>query len=271
MGSSRRGALAALLPLLAGFFPARASAAADPIECPKGTHRTMTDNPYDPFRCATPAQEREADAKKQFGGFKEEPKCPQGTRPVATPGGLQAYRCVSARPRSGEPEVPALHAGPAPSPLQSYRRYAVESELAVDIPKTWHVTDGWRDEVPTLYLELATGKEGRQVTMVVSKIAVGQPDFMNMGAAIKKEKEWQKAKDGGRGKVGGLPARFTYVPKESRTAYVKRDAGTYYTIAYSAPASSYDVYKPAYDRLLKSFRPAGARSESEDLWSSKNR
>lgn len=107
-----------LLPLLA--LAARAQET--PGECPRGTHRAQTNNPYQPFECV------KEDVKKGFGavtgprGFKDRPKCPRGTRTAVSNDGLQKYRCVRVlagetdpdlAPIANDEDAPALEAGQA--------------------------------------------------------------------------------------------------------------------------------------------------------------
>ncbi|MEQ1920546.1 MAG: hypothetical protein ABL955_15265, partial [Elusimicrobiota bacterium] len=78
--------------LIAVLLAAATHAAETPAECPKGTHRVATENPFQPFECV------QEDVKKGFGavtgpkGFKVRPKCPRGTRAAASEDGLQRYR-----------------------------------------------------------------------------------------------------------------------------------------------------------------------------------
>ncbi len=89
-------------------------------ECPPGTHRTLTNNTYQPFECV------KEDIKKGFSavtgprGFKVRPKCPRGTRAAASNDGLQKYRCVRVlagetdpdlAPITNDEKAPALEAG----------------------------------------------------------------------------------------------------------------------------------------------------------------
>jgi hypothetical protein len=86
-------------------------AGSEPAECPAGTHRIATDNPYEPFKCVT----ADDDKKKGFDavvgpkGFSSRPRCPHGTRAVASPeGSLQPYRCVRATAGDTDPELTPL-------------------------------------------------------------------------------------------------------------------------------------------------------------------
>ncbi|HXS99284.1 MAG TPA: hypothetical protein VN915_01265 [Elusimicrobiota bacterium] len=94
--------------LLAALAAAPARANEEPADCPSGTHRISTDNPYEPFRCVTAEQENKKGFDSVVGpkGFKERPRCPRGTRPVAQSGaGLQPYRCVRATSDAQDPEL----------------------------------------------------------------------------------------------------------------------------------------------------------------------
>ena len=106
--------------LIALLLAAATHAAETPAECPKGTHRVATENPFQPFECV------QEDVKKGFGavtgpkGFKVRPKCPRGTRAAASEDGLQRYRCVRVlagdtdpdlAPITSEEDAPALEAG----------------------------------------------------------------------------------------------------------------------------------------------------------------
>lgn len=107
--------------------PHRASAQAEAVECPAGTHRVATHDPYRPFECVK--EER----KKGFGavtgpqGFKFRPKCPHGTRPVAAGNGLQPYKCVRAAAGESDPELVPLRAEGVEAP---------EDEAAPEDPMT---------------------------------------------------------------------------------------------------------------------------------------
>jgi hypothetical protein len=99
--------------LLAALGAASAATLEKTTECPQGTHRVMTGDIYAPFNCVADAQE----AKKGFGavtgpqGFKFRPKCPRGSRPVASgEGSLQQYRCVRSSGGEAEPELAPLTA-----------------------------------------------------------------------------------------------------------------------------------------------------------------
>ncbi|MBI3563924.1 MAG: hypothetical protein HY079_01860 [Elusimicrobia bacterium] len=101
------GALA--LALLLAAAPARAGN--EPAECPKGTHRVATNNPYEAFKCVTSDEEKKKGFDSVVGpkGFSTRPRCPYGTRPVANPdNALQPYRCVRATAGDDEPELAPL-------------------------------------------------------------------------------------------------------------------------------------------------------------------
>lgn len=254
--------------------------------CPSGAIRMATDDPYEPFRCVAPGAESRPYLKK-LDGFKIKPKCPKGFAPRLTPGSLQRYRCVAEERPAEDPDIapvveapapqatPGVNAFPegqpfpvpavrrAPAKLGEYARYAAPGSMRVDYPKGWRVNDAWHDEVPSVYFELDTGRDGRQVILTVAKYERSQTAYFDMDTAHAKEIEWRNAADGGRGSVGGCPARFAFVEKDSRSAFVEADKdGTYYVLSYSAPEDLFKEYEPAWDRLLKSFRllrPAGRR------------
>jgi len=93
-----------LLTLLASY----ASAGETPAECPKGTHRRSTNNPYQPFECVKEDVRKGFDAVTGPRGFKVAPKCPRGTRAAASTDGLQRYRCVRVLAGKTEPELVPL-------------------------------------------------------------------------------------------------------------------------------------------------------------------
>ncbi|MDD5629074.1 MAG: hypothetical protein PHU21_08415 [Elusimicrobia bacterium] len=270
---------AALLLLLAPGLAAKEDE--EPVECPQGTFRVHTDNPYQPFRCVAKDERRKGGLTPAVGprGFSARPRCPPGSRPMPTPGSLQAYRCVMSSRTAAEPDLtpdldtrgrtrswgtqpaPARKgaAGSLPSEHQrltgrSYARYAVSSEFSFDYPKDWHLTEAWSDEPPTIYVVRETGG-GKQVTMTVTAVEPGQAGYQSVELAIIKEREWQEAQlDPKEGRVAGLPARFATVPGSSRSAYVDRGGGSYLILNYSAPGDLFEFYLPAFQRLLKSLR-----------------
>lgn len=112
---------ALLLAVLAG---AASGAPFEKAECPAGTHRVSTDNPYNPFKCVSADQDEN---KKGFEsvvgpkGFAVRPRCPHGTRPVASPdNSLQPYRCVRITAADSDPELaPMRDDADAPPPEAS--------------------------------------------------------------------------------------------------------------------------------------------------------
>ena len=256
--------------------------AADEVECPAGTERIHTDNPYEPFKCAPKGNRRKGGLSSGFGpvGFAVKLRCPQGSRPVMTPGALQPYRCVTSSWTAADPDLaPDLDAqgrarswkawpepvaaGRAAAPpreagrvgAKSYTRYAITGEVSFDYPRDWHLTDAWKDEPPTIYVVHDTASGGKQVSMTLIAAKPEQAGYQSMELSILKEKEWQNAvQEKGEGRVAGLRARFVSVTGTSRSAYLDRGDGRYLTINYSAPADRYEAYLPAFQRLLKSLR-----------------
>ncbi|MBI5241412.1 MAG: hypothetical protein HY926_13145, partial [Elusimicrobia bacterium] len=136
----------------------------------------------------------------------------------------------------------------------------IPGEISFDFPKDWHLTDGWKDEPPTVYVVYDEGVAGKQVTMTITASEPGQPGYQSLELAILKEKEWQGAlPEKAEARVAGLRARFVGVPGSSRSAYLDRGGGRYLTLNYSAPAELYDELLPAFQRLLKSLRLPPAR------------
>jgi hypothetical protein len=292
--------MSALLLALA-LAPARAAGFEKTTECAAGTHRVMTGDVFNPFKCEEDGKEAEKGFPSAVGpqGFKSRPRCPRGSRPVSSgEGSLQQYRCVRLSAGQAEPELAPLHADPdlpeeAPAeqapddPLlrgcppgkrkmrtndslhpfacvsqstrvralgnEAYRKWITAGELSFEYPSRFRPQDNWRDDVPTLVFTLDEDRGGKPVTLTVSRMDHDQPTFQELDAAIAKDKEWQGAVDGGSGRVGpaALPARFTYVSGETRTAYVPNGPGSYYQLVYSAPAESYDGWLTAFNRALK--------------------
>lgn len=241
----------------------------DAQACPAGTVRVATDSPYEPFHCV-----KQLDADTPFiplTPLSQTRSCPRGSHAVDTPGlgDQHRYRCVMDRAADAEPQAGSVLSGaallgasaPAGKAATSafrtprdYTRYDVHGQFELDAPAGWHVDDGWQDPEPTFYLELDTGRQGRQVSLVVSKSWKGQDDFLDLGDAVRREEQWQNAVELAPGRVAGLPARFTAIAKTARTAYVSTGDDSYYTISYTAPDDLFATFEPAYRRLLHSFR-----------------
>lgn len=291
--------------LLAVLAVAPARAANEPIDCPNGTHRISTDNPYEPFRCVSAEQENKNGFDAVVGpkGFKERPRCPRGTRPVVQTGStLQPYRCVRASSDSQDPELTPLRADDAAEaapeaseaeedpmtkgcprgkrkvrtndPLQpyqcvaqssrvhvlsegSYGRFVIPNQIAFEYPSVFRVQDAWKEEVPTLYLKIDDGATGKPVTITITRFSGTQSTYQEMSEAIARDVEWQGARDGGSQVVGRTRARVTYISGDTRSIYLPVAKDSYYSFVYSAPADSYEVYLPAFARLISSLKLAG--------------
>ena len=228
-------------------------------KCPRGSRPVLTPDKMQPYRCVM-SQEApsEPDLKPALEGTGFSPyltpekstlqpvkagACPPGQKKVRSDDPLEPTRCVDVKPRKA-----AVASG-------TFRRYTVPGEVSFDYPKSWHLTDGWRDEPPTIYVAFDPGRGGgKQVTLVVTRLEKGQPGYQEMRFAMIKEKEWQGAQDGGEASAGGMTGRFLQVPGESKTAYLAGGGDRYYTLNFSAPAELYDSYEPVYRRFMKSFR-----------------
>ena len=182
-------------------------------------------------------------------GFKKKPSCPMGAIAVPTSSPFQPFRCVMGRP--GGISIGAEK----PAGLKVFRR----EEVSFQFPSGANLTDGWSDDPPAAYLVLEPHETGKPVTIFVSRIRRDVRGYRSLETWIEREKEDLGAEEGARGKISNLPARFTKVGKESRTAYVAAENGTYYTIAFSCPEALFEKYFPTYQRLLKSFRVSEPR------------
>lgn len=192
----------------------------------------------DPSRLLTPVPSAR--------GFKNKPSCPAGTIAVPSSSPFQPFRCVMGGPGA---------LSEAAEKLAGLKRYEREG-VSFQFPARADLTDAWSDEPPAVYLVLESGDSGKPVSVFVSWLRPGRPGYQSMNTAILREKEDLGAQDAGRGKISGLPARFTKLGKEGRTAYVALAGGAYYTIAFSCPDALFEQYHPVYQRLLKSFRAA---------------
>jgi hypothetical protein len=243
---------AACVAALIAASPARA--AEDPIDCPPGSHRVATDNPYEPFRCAGAADDgaHRLDPAVGANAFTTRPKCPFGTRPLVESGNsLQPYRCV-----------PASADGPGPSaqaPLDktAYARYSIARQIAFDYQTAFRVQDDWKEEVPTLYLQIDSAAAGKPVTITITRYAESQSTYQTMSEAIGHDIDWQGAKDVGTQLIGRARARVTSIPGNTRSVYLPVSKDSYYSFVYSAPADSFDRYLPSFTRLLKSLKLDG--------------
>lgn len=252
---------------LLALFLAAAQGQPTPEDCPPGTERVPTNNPIEPFHCK-PRDSLQPSFIPMIPKHKLKISCPPGTQAVRTPGQLERWRCVrGAAPESADPEVaPVLPdvKGEAPAAAKKpasafavpkdYSVYTIKGQVQLEYPTAWHMIEGWSDDVPTLYIEFDTGRQGKQVTMVVSKINRAQASFEDMDEAIAHEKEFQNAADAGGGSVGTFPAKFTKLADTSRTAYVLFDQNEYYTLSYSAPEDLFKTFLPVYQHLLKTFK-----------------
>ena len=233
--------------------------------CPKGQQAEYGAHFKKGFRCVAarkpdPDDEDEPEAPKPTPMRLPEKRpgsaaCPPGTKRVRTEDPFEPVRCVS----DGEVK-PAFLSG-------AWARYEVPGELLFEYPEAWHVTDGWRDDVPSLYLQPDLGRDGKPVSLTITRVKPKSDSYVEMDAAIRQEVEWHGAKEGGKGSVAGLPARFLEVPLQTKLAYLRAGDG-YLVLAYSAPEDLFKAFAPAYGRLLKSLRIVHDESdpvpESED-------
>ncbi|MBI5244365.1 MAG: hypothetical protein HY922_11915 [Elusimicrobia bacterium] len=235
---------------------------------------------------------REYDCEKIEPGFAAGPQCPRGYRPLPTPNQMRAFRCERDLSQSEEPAA-ALDFGASastqpriPKPVRcppgaerratenpfepvecvdkakaapkvpgnaDYRRYRLPGELSFDYPKDWHLSDAWRDETPSIYLQLDLLRDGRPVTLSITRQRQGASGYVDMKTAIWREKDWHGAMEEARTDVDGRPSAHLGVQKESKTVFI-RLSDSYLALSYGAPSDLFDRYLPVYDRLLKTFK-----------------
>ncbi|MBI5201089.1 MAG: hypothetical protein HY925_05840 [Elusimicrobia bacterium] len=211
--------------------------------CPKGTVAEFGTHLKKGWRCAALKKPVEPEAPKPKSAA-----CPPGTKRVRTEDPFEPVRCAA-----GGESKPAGLSG-------SWSRYEVPGELLFEYPEAWHVTDGWKDETPSLFLQPDLARDGKPVSMTITRYKPSNDAYVDMDAAIRQEVEWHGAKEGGKGSVAGLPARFLEVPKQTKLAYLRSGDG-YLVLAYSAPEDLFQAYAPAYGKLLKSLRVVHGESD----------
>lgn len=213
--------------------------------CPEGFETVFTKGAKKGFRCVKAAR-READSVSGGAAPSSPPRrpstCPPGTRRMKTENPFEPVRCV-----------PAEEAGLPPVKDVRHKSFEVPGELRLEYPDNWRLTDAWKDDVPSIYIQLDLARDGKPVVMTVLRYRRKGKVYVDMDASIRQELEWRGAREGGKGAVAGLPARFIEVPRESKLAYL-RTADGYYVLGYSAPEELFPVYAPAFARLLKTLR-----------------
>jgi hypothetical protein len=173
-------------------------------------------------------------------GFAREVACPTGSRRVATPVALQPYKCVFTTPEE------ALNA--------DFAAYRVPGEFDFEYPRVFQLQDQWKEDVPTLFLQLDENRAGKPVTITVTRYDPAQAGFEPMNALIAHDVDWLDAQDGGVVELDGRQARVTFVAQDTRSVYLPIAKDSYYAFVYSAPAAAYDESLPAFKRMLKSLR-----------------
>ena len=182
--------------------------------------------------------------------------CPQGFHAVESPLGFRCLAGGGEKPRPVRDAEKVLSARRPAPPLD--HRDPIEFFLFSDrgiglrLPRGWHVTDAWKDEVPTVYVERGAERAGKPVTLLISKLAPGQTGYLGLDEAVAQEKEFRGAREVAARKVSGLPARQTLVAGESRTVYASASGGAYYVLSYSAPKELFKAFEPAFDKLVSS-------------------
>mgnify|MGYP001594886141 FL=1 len=142
---------------------------------------------------AAPARAGEVGALSGLKGFPTAPKCPSGTRAVAS-SGLQPYRCVREAP---------------------YLSYTLAGEMSFEYPRNFQPLDGWKEDVPTISFTLDSKSAGKPVMITITKVERAQAAYIGLEAALAKDKDWQDAEDGGTLTVAGIASRLTFVAGET--------------------------------------------------------
>jgi len=174
------------------------------------------------------------------GFMPQKAHCPQGFEAFATPNSLQSYRCV--------PKGAGAAAAAAPG-----TRYAVAG-LSFAPPQGFRVQDDWKDDVPTLYLELEGAGTGKPTSITITRVTPGRAGGESLDAAIKRDEEWQGARETKALRVSGAKARATEVPGSARSVYLPAGRQSYYSFVYSAADEHYAGHMGDFERLLKSVR-----------------
>lgn len=249
--------------------------------CPPGHHAVPTS-----------AEDKDYECERIQAGFRTGPQCPRGYVPIPTPGQMKPFKCVAASPKVLEPVAepdfaPATGTARTPKAVRcpagtqrrytedpfapvecvskdssapkapgaaDYRRYRVVGELSFESPKTgWHLDDTWRDETASIYLRLDMQRDGRPITVTLSRHRRSEPGYVDMKTAAWREKEWRGAVEEGREEVSGRPALHVGVKDEAKTAFIRLEDG-YLAVSYAAPSDLFERYLPVYLRILKSLR-----------------
>lgn len=249
--------------------------------CPPGETAVPSPDVEKPYAC-------EPVGKSFLGG----PRCPKGTRPVPTPGALQSFKCTAepkaadpipaagdaAAPRKASPDpkgtkspvtcgpgtrrvvtenpfepVQCLPDEKADSSPLAYRPYRVAGAASFDVPRGWNLNDAWKDAEPAVYIMADRGRDGRPVSLTVSRLRRGQPGYVDLETRIWQEEDWRSAKEIGRSREGGRLIVHLESAGESRLTLMTMPDG-YFAVSYGAPPELYPRYLPAFERLVKSFR-----------------
>jgi len=173
-------------------------------------------------------------------GFTAGPGCPRGTVPLATPNSLRKYRCVNAG---------------AGAPGGFGARWNAAGGLSFDVPAGFRVQDAWKDDVPTLYLELdAKDDAGKPASITITRNAPGQEGFAPLAKAVARDVSWQGAREIKPRVVAGARSRATEVAGTTLSVYLPAARDSYYAFVFSAPENLYAARRPDFERLLKSVK-----------------
>ncbi|TBR17110.1 hypothetical protein EPO15_17655 [bacterium] len=227
--------------------------------CPKGTRPVPTPGQMQSFRCtaepkgADPAPAARPDFAPPPGKEKAVVKpaapgkpvnCPQGTRRVVTENPFEPVQCLPEEESDAKP--------------LAYRPFKVSGAVSFDVPRGWNVTDAWKDAEPAVYVMADRGRDGRPVSLTVTRSRRGQAGYVDLETRIWQEEDWHAAKEVSRSREGGRLSIHLEAPGESRLTLVSAPDG-YFALSYGAPAELYPRYLPAFERLVKSFKSLEGR------------
>ncbi|HBL19141.1 MAG: hypothetical protein A2X36_01615 [Elusimicrobia bacterium GWA2_69_24] len=223
--------------------------------CPRGTRPLPTPGALQAFKCVAGEGTRDASPmlqprfdqpKIKTGGDAAKPpprkktaprgECPEGTTKILTENPFEPVQCLSS---DSTKRLKRLR----------YRSFKVQGQLSFQYPDGWHLTDAWKDEQPSIYIMLDTERDGKPVSLSINRHMRKDADFADLETRIWREQDWHGFKRVGKTEVSGRSATLLSVKGESDLVFVPIVNG-YLAIAFSSPTDLYEVYSPAFRRLL---------------------
>lgn len=224
--------------------------------CPRGTRPVPTPGalqsfkcvsgpaPADPLPAAEPSfSEEPAPVKPKAQGGKASVRpgaaCPKGTRRIVTENPFEPVQCVpeeDTRPRRF-----------------AYKAFRRSGALAFEYPADWNLTDAWSDAEPAIYMMADRGRDGRPVSLSVTRHRKASAGYVEMETRVWQEEDWHQAKEIGRSRDGSSLVIHLDMGGEGRLSLIGVRDG-YFALAFGAPADLSAGYLPAFERLLKTFK-----------------